>query len=95
MSQYLRIRILSLFRTKDLYNSGVKINYLHTVRKQLAAEITNTISGPVKASMLMARDPLIIEWSVSGEEDDQKKEYVLSKLEAVVEHFDFFSTFFG
>ena len=79
--------------TRDQVVYKLKNEDLSNVAELISNKIDNRIETAKEISLVLAKDPQIIQWVASGEKDSLQKEYALKKISALATDFNYTSSF--
>ncbi len=74
--------------TKDIRNKQ-----LYTFLEAAQSDLRNEFEKGIESSIALASDPTLIKWFTENEQNEELKELALSKLDAIMDDFGYFSIF--
>jgi methyl-accepting chemotaxis protein len=85
--------ILSYLFTRSAYNSEVKGDFLENYLVSIGNDMEIRIAKAIESSLILAKNPLIVEWVIGKEQDEVMKEQVLDTIDILNTDFGYFTAF--
>ncbi len=85
--------ILSYLFTRNAYNSEVKGDFLDNYLVAIGNDMEVRIGTAIESSLILAKNPLVVEWVIGEEQDEVMKEQVLDTIDILSTDFGYFTAF--
>jgi len=84
---------ISYFVTQDAIVKKLKSQDMVYIIESIAAKIDGRVDRAKETSLILARDPVSIQWIASGETDNILGEYVKNKISNIAQDYDYANAF--
>ncbi len=84
---------LSFNKTRTVLKERVTSRYLETSINKVTAQVNTIIGSAVETSRFLTRDPAVVRWVESGEEDEQLGNNIKDRLALLKEELGYYTTF--
>ncbi len=85
--------ILSYLFTRDAYNRDVKGDFLENYLVAIGNDMEVRIGTAIESSLVLAKNPLVVEWVTGEEQDEVMKKQVLDTIDILNTEFGYFTAF--
>lgn len=84
---------ISYFITRNAVVDKLKSRDLIYIIESISSKIDGRVERAKETSLILAKDPAIIQWVVSGEKDEQLGEYSKAKINEIAQNYDYANSF--